>query len=38
MTGAPNHRFTTDVAIYNDFTTTQGGRRKACGFCQPVLF
>jgi len=38
MTGAPNHRFTTDVAIYNDFTTTQGWAPEGVRFCQPVLF
>jgi hypothetical protein len=27
-----------DVAIYNDFTTTQGWAPEGVRFCQPVLF
>ena len=38
MTGAPNHRFTWDAAIYNDFTTNQGWLPEGVRFCSPVLF
>jgi len=38
MTGAPNHRFTRDLAIYNDFSTTQGWAPEGIRFCEPLLF
>jgi len=33
MTGAPNHRFTTSLAIYNQFTTTMGWAPEGIRFC-----
>ena len=35
MTGAPNHRFTTSLAIYNQFTTTMGWTGEGVRFCAP---
>jgi hypothetical protein len=35
MTGAPNHRFTTSLAIYNQFTTTLGWAPEGIRFCAP---
>jgi len=35
QTGAPNHRFTTDFAIYQDFTTTKGWAAEGIAFCSP---
>ncbi len=35
QTGAPNHRFTTDVAIYDDFTTNRGWDAEGIAFCSP---
>jgi hypothetical protein len=38
MTGAPNHRFTTSLAIYNDFTTNRGWAPEGVRFCAlPLL-
>jgi hypothetical protein len=37
MTGAPNHRFTTSLAIYNDFTTNRGWAGEGVRFCSPEL-
>ena len=36
MTGAPNHRFTTDEAIYLDFTTNRGWAGEGVRFCAPA--
>ena len=33
MTGAPNHRFTTDLATYTTFTTTMGWNAEGIRFC-----
>jgi len=33
QTGAPNHRFTTSLAIYNQFTTTMGWAPEGIRFC-----
>jgi serine protease len=33
QTGAPNHRFTTDLATYQLFTTTMGWDQEGIGFC-----
>lgn len=33
QTGAPNHRFTTDEALYTDFTTTKGWDPEGIAFC-----
>ena len=33
MTGAPNHRFTTSLAIYTQFTTTLGWAPEGIRFC-----
>jgi hypothetical protein len=35
QTGAPNHRFTTDLALYQQFTTTQGWLPEGVAFCAP---
>ena len=35
QTGAPNHRFTTDFLVYQDFTTTKGWDVEGIGFCSP---
>ena len=33
QTGAPNHRFTTDLALYQQFTTTLGWDQEGIAFC-----
>lgn len=35
QTGAPNHRFTTDKAIYDAFTSTGGWDPEGIAFCSP---
>ena len=35
QTGAPNHRFTTSLATYQQFTTTMGWDPEGIGFCSP---
>ncbi|CAG1005884.1 hypothetical protein BURK1_03248 [Burkholderiales bacterium] len=35
QTGAPNHRFTTDFLLYQEFTTTKGWTQESIGFCAP---
>jgi hypothetical protein len=35
QTGAPNHRFTTDFATYELFTTTMGWDQEGIAFCAP---
>jgi len=35
QTGAPNHRFTTDAALYQQFTTTQNWSAEGVAFCAP---
>jgi len=35
QTGAPNHRFTTDLALYQDFTNTKNGSGEGIAFCSP---
>jgi len=35
QTGAPNHRFTTDLALYQQFTTTLGWLPEGVAFCAP---
>jgi hypothetical protein len=35
QTGAPNHRFTTSLATYTTFTTTQGWAGEGVVFCAP---
>ena len=35
QTGAPNHRFTTDLALYQAFTTTQNWSAEGIAFCAP---
>ena len=35
QTGAPNHRFTTNLATYQQFTTTMGWDQEGIGFCSP---
>jgi serine protease len=35
QTGAPNHRFTTSLATYQQFTTTMGWDQEGIGFCSP---
>jgi hypothetical protein len=35
QTGAPNHRFTTDFATYQQFTTTLGWLPEGIAFCAP---
>ena len=37
MTGAPNHRFTTDESIYVDFTTNRGWAPEGVRFCAPFI-
>ena len=38
MTGAPNHRFTTSLSIYQDFTTNRGWLPEGVKFCAyPLL-
>ena len=36
QTGAPNHRFTTDLASYQQFTTTLGWLPEGVAFCAPA--
>jgi hypothetical protein len=36
QTGAPNHRFTTDFATYQAFTTSQNWSAEGIGFCAPL--
>ena len=36
QTGAPNHRFTTSLATYQDFTTTKGWLGEGIRFCAPA--
>jgi len=36
QTGAPNHRFTTDLALYQQFTTTLGWLPEGVAFCAPA--
>jgi serine protease len=36
QTGAPNHRFTTDLATYQQFTTTMGWLPEGIAFCAPA--
>lgn len=33
QTGAPNHRFTTSLAVYQDFATQQGWSGEGVRFC-----
>jgi serine protease len=35
QTGAPNHRFTTDASLYEQFTTTQNWSAEGVAFCAP---
>jgi len=35
QTGAPNHRFTTDAALYADFVATKGWDAEGIAFCAP---
>jgi serine protease len=35
QTGAPNHRFTTDPSLYQQFTTAQGWSAEGIAFCAP---
>ncbi|MEO8485247.1 MAG: S8 family serine peptidase [Betaproteobacteria bacterium] len=35
QTGAPNHRFTTDLALYQQFTTAQNWAPEGIAFCAP---
>jgi hypothetical protein len=35
QTGAPNHRFTSDVNLYNGFVTNQGWDPEGIRFCAP---
>jgi len=35
QTGAPNHRFTSDLALYQQFTTTQNWSAEGIAFCAP---
>jgi hypothetical protein len=35
MTGAPNHRYTTDLALYNQFVNTMGWAPEGVRFCVP---
>lgn len=35
QTGAPNHRFTTGLAVYRDFTTTKNWAAEGAAFCSP---
>jgi hypothetical protein len=34
-TGAPNHRFTTDLALYQQFTATPDWAAEGIVFCAP---
>ncbi|HEY8244222.1 MAG TPA: hypothetical protein VII68_12230 [Casimicrobiaceae bacterium] len=36
MTGAPNHRYTTDLALYNQFINTFGWAPEGVKFCVPT--
>jgi len=36
MTGAPNHRYTTDHALYDEFTTSRGWLPEGARFCSPL--
>lgn len=36
QTGAPNHRYTTDSFVFEDFTTTKGWISEGIAFCAPV--
>ncbi|HEY8242581.1 MAG TPA: choice-of-anchor D domain-containing protein [Casimicrobiaceae bacterium] len=36
QTGAPNHRFTTSFATYQQYTTTLGWDQEGIGFCAPL--
>ena len=36
QTGAPNHRFTTSLATYQQFTATMGWDQEGIGFCAPL--
>jgi len=36
MTGAPNHRFTTSLAIHDDFVQNRGWTSEGVRFCAPV--
>ena len=36
QTGAPNHRFTTSLATYQQFTTTMGWDQEGIAFCAPL--
>jgi hypothetical protein len=36
MTGAPNHRYTTDPALYNQFVNTFGWAPEGVKFCVPI--
>ena len=35
QTGAPNHGFTTSLAVYQDFATQQGWSGEGVRFCAP---
>jgi hypothetical protein len=35
QTGAPNHRVTTDLALYQQFTTTLNGSAEGIAYCAP---
>ena len=35
QTGAPNHRFTTSLAVYQDFTTHRNWSGEGIRFCAP---
>ena len=35
MTGAPNHRYTTDSAVYEEFTSARGWLPEGVRFCSP---
>jgi len=35
QTGAPNHRFESDLAIYESFTSSQNWAPEGIGFCAP---
>lgn len=37
MTGAPNHRFTTSLDVYNDFVNNRGWAGEGIRFCQTPL-
>ena len=36
MTGAPNHRFTTSLAIHDDFVQNRGWTSEGVRFCAPL--